>query len=121
MHPSDRPKGPGEDSHVPRAIIRRWILLILIICELSLASGGQITSAPGRDVWQRPEEVMDAMRAHTGSTVADVGAGEGWFSLRLARRVGTTGGVYAVDINPKMIDFIRKWAANESYRKSIQY
>jgi len=29
--------------------------------------------------------------------------------------------VYAVDINPKMIDFIRKWAANESYRKSIQY
>ena len=103
------------------AIIRRWILLILIICELSLASGGQITSAPGRDVWQRPEEVMDAMRAHTGSTVADVGAGEGWFSLRLARRVGTTGRVYAVDINPKMIDFIRKWAANESYRKSIQY
>ncbi len=95
------------------AIIRRWILLILIICELLLASGGQITSAPGRDVWQRPEEVMDAMRAHTGSTVADVGAGEGWFSLRLARRVGTTGRVYAVDINPKMIDFIRKWAANE--------
>jgi len=110
---------PAAQKKMIPLSVRRCILLTLLIVELSLGSGAQIPSSPDRDVWQRPEEVMDAMRAHTGSTVADVGAGEGWFSLRLARRVGTDGKVYAVDINPKMIGSIRNWVANEKLSQVV--
>jgi ubiquinone/menaquinone biosynthesis C-methylase UbiE len=50
---------------------------------------------------------------HTGSAVADIGAGSGWFSVRAARRVGSTGRVYAVDINPSYLQYIRHRAQKE--------
>jgi len=72
---------------------------VQILCAAWLAlSTSAIPSAPDRDTWQRPDEVMDAMEAHLGSTVADVGAGEGWFTRKLAQRVGATGTVFAVDV-----------------------
>jgi ubiquinone/menaquinone biosynthesis C-methylase UbiE len=43
---------------------------------------------PDRDAWQKPDLIMDALRVGEGSVVADVGAGGGWFTVRLARRVG---------------------------------
>jgi SAM-dependent methyltransferase len=45
-----------------------------------------LLEAPDRDVWQRPEEIMDALLIGEGSVVADLGAGSGWFTIRLARR-----------------------------------
>ena len=53
---------------------------------------------PDRDAWQRPDQIMDALRIGDGSVVADLGAGGGWFTVRLARRVGPNGHVYAEDI-----------------------
>src|SRR6476619_3285789 len=47
-----------------------------------------------RDQWQKPEEIMDALKIAEGSLVADLGAGGGWFTVRLARRVGQSGLVY---------------------------
>lgn len=52
-----------------------------------------------RDAWQRPAEVMDALGVGEGSVVADIGCGRGYFSVHLARRVGPSGLVYAVDID----------------------
>jgi predicted methyltransferase len=76
---------------------------VQILCAVGLVlSISAILSAPDRDTWQRPDEVMDAMEAHLGSTVADVGAGEGWFT-RIAQRVGATGTVFAVDVQPAMV------------------
>ena len=46
---------------------------------------------PDRDAWQRPEQIMDALYIGEGSVVADLGAGGGWFTIRLARRVGPNG------------------------------
>ena len=46
---------------------------------------------PDRDVWQRPDQIMDALNIAEGSVVADLGAGSGWFTIRLARRVGPNG------------------------------
>ncbi len=66
-----------------------------------------------RDTWQRPEEVMDALGAKPGSKVADVGAGEGYFTFHLAARVGPSGKVYAVDINDKVLSKIREHAEKE--------
>ena len=81
---------------------------VLILCAVWLAlSTSAIPSAPDRDTWQRPDEVMDAMEAHLGSTVADVGAGEGWFTRKLAQRVGATGTVFAVDVQPAMVEEIQ--------------
>src|SRR5262245_16173765 len=61
---------------------------------------------PDREDWQKPDLIMDALRIAEGSVVADLGAGGGWFTVRLARRVGPRGRVYAEDIQPPMIDAI---------------
>ena len=68
---------------------------------------GQL-EGPDRDVWQRPEQIMDALKIAEGSVVADLGAASGWFTIRLARRVGPNGRVYAEDIQPQMIEVIKR-------------
>ena len=67
-----------------------------------------------RDQWQKPEEIMDALKIAEGSVVADLGAGGGWFTVRLARRVGPTGLVYAEDIQPLMLEAIRRRVQREN-------
>jgi predicted methyltransferase len=69
---------------------------------------------PDRDEWQQPDRVMDALGIADGSHVADLGAGGGWFTERLARRVGPNGIVYAEDIQPAMIDAINRRKASRS-------
>ncbi len=63
---------------------------------------------PARKAWQRPDEVVAALSVEPGHTVADVGAGPGYFALRLARAVGPLGRVYAVDVVPEMIAALRE-------------
>lgn len=75
--------------------------------ELGLLEG------PDRDAWQKPDQVMDALAIADGSTVADLGAGGGWFTIRLARRVGPNGRVYAEDIQPQMIEAISRRVQRE--------
>jgi ubiquinone/menaquinone biosynthesis C-methylase UbiE len=67
-----------------------------------------------RDQWQKPEEIMDALKIAEGSLVADLGAGGGWFTVRLARRVGPTGLVYAEDIQPLMLEAIKRRVQREN-------
>src|SRR5262245_41506678 len=57
---------------------------------------------------------MDTLRIAEGSVVADLGAGGGWFTIRLARRVGPNGIVYAEDIQPPMIEYIGQRARREN-------
>src|SRR5688572_31060737 len=63
---------------------------------------------PDREAWQKPDQVMDALRIAEGTTVADIGAGGGWFTMRLARRVEPNGRVYAVDVQRLMIEAISR-------------
>ncbi len=72
-----------------------------------------LLESPDRDAWQRPNEIMDALNIADGSTVADFGAGGGWFAIRLARRVGPNGRVYAVDFRPPMIDALERRVVRE--------
>jgi predicted methyltransferase len=69
---------------------------------------------PDRDQWQPPEQIMDALRIFDGATVADLGAGGGWFTIRLARQVGPRGVVYAEDIQPQMLEYVRRRAQREN-------
>ncbi len=67
-----------------------------------------LLEGPDRDEWQQPDRIMDELGIADGSRVADLGAGGGWFTERLAHRVGPNGVVYAVDIQPAMIDAIKR-------------
>jgi ubiquinone/menaquinone biosynthesis C-methylase UbiE len=68
---------------------------------------------PDRDQKLQVNRVMDILGLKPGSTVADVGAGSGWFTVRAAKRVGPSGVVYAVDINPAAISYINDRAKRE--------
>ena len=72
-----------------------------------------LLEAPDRAAWQKPEQIMDALGIADGSHVADIGAGAGWFTTRLARRVGPNGVVYAQDVQRQMLDAIRRRVTRE--------
>ena len=72
-----------------------------------------LLEAPDRDEWQRPHQILDALGIADASVVADVGAGSGWFTVRLARRVGPNGLVYAQDVQPEMLAAITRRVQRE--------
>ena len=67
-----------------------------------------LLEAPDRDIWQHPDQVMDELAIAEASIVADIGAGAGWFTIRLARRVGPNGIVYAEDVQQEMVAAISR-------------
>jgi len=69
--------------------------------------------APDRATWQKPEQIMDALNIAERSRVADIGAGSGWFTIHLALRVGPRGIVYAQDVQPQMMEAIRRRVQRE--------
>jgi predicted methyltransferase len=74
-----------------------------------------LLEGPDRVKWQKPDQIMDALNIADGSTVADIGAGAGWFTIRLARRVGPRGVVYAQDVQRQMLEAIRRRVAKEGF------
>ncbi|MBI3107073.1 MAG: class I SAM-dependent methyltransferase [Candidatus Rokubacteria bacterium] len=63
---------------------------------------------PARDEWQRPDVVVAALGLRRGQTVGEIGGGPGYWSLRLARKVGPAGRVYAVDVEPRLLEVLRQ-------------
>ena len=102
----------------------------LLAVALATAAGAQTTprgrlfapqdlgllEAPDRDQWQKPDQIMDGLGIADGAIVADLGAGGGWFTLHLARRVGPNGLVYAEDVQPQMIEAIARRVQREDLR-----
>jgi ubiquinone/menaquinone biosynthesis C-methylase UbiE len=68
---------------------------------------------PDRDIWQKPDQIMDALGIADASIVADFGAGSGFFTVRLARRVGPNGIVYAQDVQLEMVNAISRRVQRE--------
>jgi len=67
----------------------------------------------GRDRWQRPQDVVERLSIRPGDIVADLGAGGGYFTFRLARATGPAGRVYAVETDPDMLAHLRRRVARE--------
>ena len=63
---------------------------------------------PKRDAYQKPHEVLTALAIEPGEVIADIGAGSGYFTFRLAHHVGDKGRVYAVDISPDMVRHLNR-------------
>ena len=72
-----------------------------------------IFEGPERAQKLQVDRVMDLLGIKRGTNVADIGAGSGWFTVRSARRVGSEGLVYAVEINPKFVRHIKRRAKRE--------
>jgi ubiquinone/menaquinone biosynthesis C-methylase UbiE len=111
---------------------RKWLATLFAVVVLSAATLPAQTPAPpshptstpytgdlsifeepGREKRLQIDRVMDLLQLKAGSTVADIGAGSGWFSVRAARRVGASGRVIAEDINAKAIAYIQQRAQRE--------
>jgi predicted methyltransferase len=73
-----------------------------------------VLEGPDRVQWNKPDQIMDALNIADGSIVADLGAGGGWFTVRLAQRVGPKGIVYAEDIQQLMIEAIKRRVQREN-------
>ena len=67
---------------------------------------------PERDAWQKPEEVLDALHLKRTSSVADIGAGTGYFSVRIAKRI-PEGKIFAADVEPDMVRYLGERAQHE--------
>jgi ubiquinone/menaquinone biosynthesis C-methylase UbiE len=106
--------------------MKRHLLLVTLVCAAAASIAAQssqrpqshgrlfppedlgLLEAPDRDIWQHPEQIMDVLGIAEGSVAADIGAGAGWFTIRLARRVGPNGVVYAEDVQPQMLAAIQR-------------
>jgi ubiquinone/menaquinone biosynthesis C-methylase UbiE len=73
---------------------------------------------PALDEWQMPGRVIDALALAPGQVVADIGAGTGYFTVRLAKAPARPK-VYAVDIQPAMLDYVRQRAAKEGLTQIV--
>lgn len=75
------------------------------------ASGADWLERSDREQEEQPEKALDTLNLKSGMVVADVGAGTGYYSIRIAKRVGPTGRVFANDIQPEMLQRLRENAA----------
>jgi ubiquinone/menaquinone biosynthesis C-methylase UbiE len=91
-----------EDERFRKAVRAIWLRGYLWILE-----------RPERDVYQRPDQVMAALAFRPGERVADIGAGSGYFTRRIAPAVGATGVVWAIDIAPEVLDYLATRARRE--------
>jgi SAM-dependent methyltransferase len=96
-HPHEGADGTGAEAH-RFAKADDWV---------------KVFDDPARDAWQQPDKVVAALALAPGMTVADVGAGTGYFEARLATAVGAQGKVLAVDVEPDMVRYLTERAARE--------
>jgi ubiquinone/menaquinone biosynthesis C-methylase UbiE len=104
--------------------VSRAAVLVAALCPLLAAADhphgapGRLDAyvaeleAPDRVRWQQPERVIEALRLRPGMVIADVGAGTGYFARRLAAAVAPSGKVLALDIEPALLDELRRRAGD---------
>ena len=114
--------------------MRAAALSCLLSCTLTLAQAqapnthqhdfrdadkwAQVFDDPKRDEWQKPHEVMKALGLPQDATVADIGAGTGYFSVRLSHLV-PNGRIYAVDVETEMVKHLAMRAARQGLANVI--
>ena len=96
----------------------RWEVFTVLPLFISAGCGSLFRSflnSPWRARWQQPEAVIRSLALQPGAQVADLGAGGGYFTFRLADAVGPAGKVYAVDVDKGNLDYIARRAQEQGY------
>jgi len=91
---------------------RRFLILLAgaVCCTLCVAAPKK---KENRDEWQQPARVVEDLGLKTGSRIADIGCGRGYFTFRLGKAVGATGKVYATEISTKALKAVSDRVAKE--------
>jgi SAM-dependent methyltransferase len=84
-----------------------------VIARVMGYEGAAWLERPEREREEEPSKAITALGIKPGQVVADVGAGSGYYTVRLAQQVGTSGKVFAVDIQPEMLTLLRQRVARE--------
>lgn len=95
-----------------RAVVTRLIAGAVLVA-LATVTPARATENARRDARLQPERVMDAIGVRPGMVVGEAGAGRGYFTFKLARRVGASGKVYANDIDRAALDHVRQVCRDE--------
>ena len=95
-------------SRFGRLSFPQLVALGCLFCGVSLVGQNRAADERRREQWQKVDAIFAEMGVRSGAIVADVGAGDGFFTSRLARAVGTTGHVFAVEIDDAAMDRLRK-------------
>ena len=95
-------------SHGSPPRVRHLALAASVLLCASLAAQDRAADERRREEWQKVDQIFAAMGVRAGATVADVGAGDGFFTSRLSRAVGPQGRVFAVDIDDKALERLRR-------------
>lgn len=98
---------------MPRFVRALPMLLVVFLLHVVAAPLLAQDDWKARDAWEKPDQVMETLGIHPGTVVADVGAGEGYFTFHFAARVGPSGKVYAEDIRDDRLRQIRSRAKKE--------
>ena len=91
-----------------------------MIAPVMTYEGAEWLVRDSREQEERPDEMIDALKIKPGSTVADVGAGVGYTSVRLSKRVGPNGTVIATDVQPEMLRMLVTENARNAGVKNIK-
>jgi SAM-dependent methyltransferase len=105
MHPGDPKKGVAAGGHMDRHFddAEQW---------------AKQFDDPARDEWQMPDRLIAALGLKKSQAVADIGAGTGYLSVRLAKSAAAPT-VYAIDIEPSMVIYIKNRAVKEGLKNII--
>ena len=90
-----------------RAVLTSLVAVAVVAALVVVAPAGA-TEDSRRDARLQPERVLDAVGIRPGMVVGEAGAGRGYFTFKLARRVGASGKVYANDIDRAALDHVRQ-------------
>ena len=96
-----------------RRSVRFWATLLVIAACMVAATTLSFDRDEDRETWQPPEQIMDAVGVRAGMRIGEAGAGEGYLTFHLARRVGDRGIVYANEISEGDLETIRNRARRE--------
>ena len=124
------PDGKPDKLAIMRSSVAAFVLLLAAGCATAQSphthqhsfrdaeKWSHIFDDPQRDAWQKPHEVIQALALKPDALVADLGAGTGYFSARLANML-PGGRVYAVDIEPDMVRYLEARAKREGLRNIV--
>jgi arsenite methyltransferase len=115
LHP-DLPSGRARRSAPSRTLAVLSTVLLPFVAGCSVLARLDYGNLVNRGGWQLTQEVVETLGIRPGDTIADLGAGDGYFAFVFADAVGPEGRVYAIDVDTEKLATLREEVASRGYR-----